>query len=281
MLSAVVATLLVGFAVYQLWGLRRQIKISTDALEIAMRAADTAQDAVREAARSADAAQDAVREAARVRIDEQAPRVVVLPEPVQWPPRLSIDRTSMPNRNQQRLFDAMSLHAAADANQRDYNFPEDGERLLWLIARALVINEGNSTARIRFHGEGRFIEGTSELLPNETITIPPVVGQRGETYLDREHLLRPGHAALCEWGTGHPLAKWAPVHTTGKTPECKVSISAEGSTEHGTLDQTTIEIAARPLEPIPGRDGQWRLKANPDCAVVLVHPTHRTYRNEA
>jgi len=173
-----------------------------------------------------------------------------------------------------------ALQAAADASQRDYNFPEDGERFLWFIARALLINEGNRIARIRFHGEGAFIEGRSNFLPNEPITIPPVVGQRGETYLDREHLLRPGHAALCEWGTGHQLATWTSVHTTGRTPECKVSISAAGSTAHGTLDQTTIEIDARPWNRSLAATGSGVSKPTLTARSSRVHPTRRIYRNE-
>src|SRR3569833_681063 len=68
--SAACTLVLVAFAVYQLWGMRKQITLNTKAVEAATQAAD--------------AAQDAARETARVRIDEQAPRVIALSEPAQW-----------------------------------------------------------------------------------------------------------------------------------------------------------------------------------------------------
>src|SRR3569833_1606135 len=87
--SAACTLVLVAFAVYQLWGMRKQITLNTKAVEAATQAAD--------------AAQDAARETARVRIAEQAPRVIALSEPAQWPPRIAKDRRQKQQANDLRM----------------------------------------------------------------------------------------------------------------------------------------------------------------------------------
>jgi hypothetical protein len=264
--SAACTLVLVAFAVYQLWGMRKQIILNTHAVEAATRAAD--------------AAQEAARETARVRIDEQAPRVIALSEPAQWPPRIAKDRRHMPQANDTRMFDAMSLHGSSEAGAEEFIFPEHEEWFMWFAVRGVLINEGRSTARVRLDGEGRFAAGKTDLLPDTEIAEPPVVGHEGTTYLRREHVLRPGEVALFEWAYGHCLKEWAEVHETGEPPVCEVHVQVFDSTEHGIHDTIRISLGARPLEPVPGRGGHWRLRQVPKPNVV-VFPTRREYRSEA
>lgn len=263
--SAICTLVLVAFAVYQLIALKKQVILSGEAVEAAKI--------------SADAAQEAVRETARVRIDEQAPRVIALSEPVQWPPRISRDRRHMPQANDLRMFDVMSLHGSSEAGADDFIFPEQAQWFMWFNSRGVLINEGQSTARVRLEGEGRFIGGRSELLPDVEIACPPVVGQVGASYIGREHMLRPGEVALFEWAYGHCLQEWAQVHETGQPPICEFYIHSFDSTEHGIHDTIKISLQARPLEPVPGRASHWRLRQNPTPALI-VFPTIRTYWSE-
>jgi hypothetical protein len=265
-ISAITAVLFVAFGVYQLIKLRKQVILSSDSVDAAKRAAD--------------AAQEAARETARVRIDEQAPRVLAVMERAQWPPRVSRGRTHMPQANEVRMFDSRSLHGAAEAGADDYIFPEQEQWLMWFTTRGVLINEGRSTARVRLDGEARFIEGESTLVPGEKILCPPVVGSsHGPDYIVREHLLRPGETALFEWADGHQLKEWAAKYDQGTPPECVLQVTVFDSTEHGVLDRIKVELGARPLEPVPSRQGHWRLASEFHMGVT-VWPTHREYRSE-
>lgn len=265
-ISAITAVVFVAFGVYQLFKLRRQVILSVVSVDAAKRAAD--------------AAQEAARETARVRIDEQAPRVLAVMESPQWPPRVSRNLTHMPYANEPRMFDSQTLHGAAQAGADAYIFPEQDQWFLWFITRGVLINEGRSTARVRLDGEARFIEGESALVPDEKISCPPTVGTfHGPSYIAREHLLRPGEKALFEWAIGHQLKEWADRHEQETPPDCSLTVVVFDSTEHGVLDRIKVELGARPLEPVYTRQGHWRLTDESGTGVT-VWPTKRKYRSE-
>jgi hypothetical protein len=265
-ISAVAAALLMAFGVYQLVKLRRQVILGKESVEAALRAAD--------------AAQDAVRETARVRIDDQAPRVIALAEPPQWPPHVDRTRTHMPFANEPRMLDAATFHGSAEAGKEEFNFPEQEQWFMWFITRGILINEGKTTARVRLDGEARFIEGESSLLPGQKVPCPPSIGSfHGPEYIAREHVLRPGEVALFEWAAGHQLKAWAEKHDQSQPPACVLTVTVFDSTEHGVIDRIKIELGARPLEPVPRRQGHWRLSGHPATGVT-VWPTSREYRNE-
>ncbi len=161
-ISAITAVLFVAFGVYQLFKLRRQVMLGAESVEAAKRAAD--------------AAQEAARETARVRIDKQAPRVLAVMEPPQWPPRVSRNLTHMPYASEPRMFDSQTLQGAAEAGTDDYIFPEQEQWFLWFVTRGVLINEGSSAARVRLDAEARFIEGESALVPDEKIPCPQASG---------------------------------------------------------------------------------------------------------
>lgn len=265
-ISAVTALLFVGFGVYQLVKLRKQVILTADSVDAAKRAAE--------------AAKQAALETARARIDDQAPRTIALMESPQWPPRVSRNRANMPYANELRMFDAQSLHGAAEAGSDDYIFPEQEQWLMWFITRGVLFNEGRTTARVRLDGEARFIEGESTLVPGEKIPCPPIVGSyHGPDYIAREHLLRPGEIALFEWAYGHQLKAWAAKHGQGTPPVCELTVTVFDSAEYGVLDRIRIELGAWPLEPVPGRQGHWRLVSDPHTGVT-VWPAKREYRSE-
>ncbi|MFD5922992.1 hypothetical protein ACFVYP_40965 [Kitasatospora sp. NPDC058201] len=264
-LAAVATLVLVGFGAWQLKALGRQVRLGREATDAAVRAAD--------------AAQAAVKESARARIDAAAPRIVVLAEEPAWPPFIDRTRPSMPYRNGVRMFDSMALHAVEVAGRSDWVFPEHDQFLMWFRLRAVVTNEGTSTARIMLNGEGRFIEDESPLIPGRTLPCPPVVGVTGDSYLGREHALRPGESGLFEWAVGVHLGQWA----ADRTSEVATSISMQLSSVDGysVMDSIQLELSGSPLEHVPQREGHWRLSDRAGSSVnVTAHQTYRRYRHE-
>ncbi|MFE2174418.1 hypothetical protein [Kitasatospora sp. NPDC059462] len=267
-LASIATLLLVGFGGWQLKALAHQLRLGQQSTEAAVRAAD--------------AAQATVAESVRARIDALAPRLTVLPEQAPWPPFIDRGRSGMPLGSDRRMLDSMSLHSSEEA-RGEFVFPENEHMLMWFRLRAVVTNEGKSTTRVHLKGEGRFIEGQSPLIPGVTIPCPPVVGIPGETYLHREHVLRPGESALFEWAAGLPIGDWAAGHAAhGDTQpgSSTMFLTSMDASEFGVIDSVKIVLAGRPVEPVPQRNSHWRL-SHPEGIRVTVYPTYRRYRHEA
>ncbi|MFJ9195710.1 hypothetical protein [Streptomyces globisporus] len=268
-LAAVATLALVGFGVRQLIALQKQVELGQQATDAAVTAAE--------------AAQRAVLETARARIDEQVARVVVISEDPQWPPLRNPLISSMPAGDEARLFDSLTLHGSPEVGNDDLIFPQDASQLMWFVIRGLVTNEGRSTARIRLDGEGRFIQGTSTLIPGEHVEIPPVVGgwRGNSSYLFTEHLLRPGKSALFEWAAGCTVAEWAELHDQPTPAGGCIYLKSFDSAEHGVVDSVKVEVQGRPLQPVPQRNAHWALSSSPHMHIgVVVWPTQREYRGE-
>lgn len=274
-LSAVAALILVLLTRTQLRSLQDQVKHSHDQTEAAVAAVLAAQE-------SATAAQDAVREAARTRADETSPRVMALLEAPHWPPLVDSSRSGMPYANALRLLDPRSIHASQQANEaQPFVFDRDRQTFMWFQMRGLLINEGHGTARVRLDGEAQFVEGTSPYAQDEDIPVPPQVG----TERNREYLLRPGDKAIFEWGYGHTLGEWADAYDNANPPNplgaCFLTVTVLDSYANGVIDHIYVEMAARPIEPVPGTIGQWHLTDDRfDNTGVVIYPTQRTYRAE-
>ena len=116
-LAALGTLLLTGRAFAQLRRLTQQISVAREATYSANRGAD--------AATVAEAARDAVREASRSRADQQAPRVVALIEAPEWPPVVDMHRDHMPQREELRLLDPMSVHRSRVGDAPPFTFPRD------------------------------------------------------------------------------------------------------------------------------------------------------------
>jgi hypothetical protein len=182
-LAALATVVVVVLTLKTLKALHEQVKIG--------------QDAATAARESADAAEDAVREAAKTRIDDQAPRVVVLMETPEWPPFIDRSRSSAPGGGQPTLLDTLGQSEVANSTE-PYYFNAQRSWFLWFRTRGVLINEGNGTARVSLGGTARFIEGKSDLLGHE-VPIPPRIG----TEPFPEYILHPGDQAFFEWGDGH------------------------------------------------------------------------------
>lgn len=235
------------------------------------------QDAATAARQSADAAQDAVQEAVKTRIDDHAPRVVVLFEEPQWPPFIDRTRSRMPGGGELSLLQSLGQSEVAGG---PYYFDEQASWLLWFRTRGVLVNEGRGTARVRLDGDARFIAGTSTLLGSESeIPVPPQVGAP----INQEYLLRPGDRALFEWGYGHPLSEWADARENPDPPNphgaCFLVVTVFDWLSSGVIDHHYTLLQARPIQPVPGRQGQWQIISETGYDVGLVtFPPQRTYR---
>lgn len=276
--AAVVSAALVFLALRQLGALRRQVQQGQGALEASQRSADAAR-------QSADAAELTVRESMRARVDQEAPRVIVLMDAPEWPPFIDHSRSTMPYANEPRLLERLGqASVVGDEPVGDtFIFDEQASWFMWLRTRGVLINEGRGTARVRVDGEARFVKSASDLYRAGTVEvrIPPRVGAAA----NREYLLRPGEAAVFEWAYGHPLEDWADAYTNPTPPNPHgagfVSITSADYFEHGVIDFVFAEFAGRPIEPVPGRQGHWRLVRDSEVNMGLtVYPSHRVYRTE-
>ncbi|MBQ1012912.1 hypothetical protein KBX53_18515 [Micromonospora sp. M51] len=263
-------------AAQQLPEMQRQVEVGIAQAKAAERQVDLAQ----EAAKGAGAA---VREASRARADERAPRVVALMEAPQWPPRVDSARTGMPYANELRLLDHRSIgQSSVASSSRPYVFHGQRNWFMWFRTRGVLINEGSATARVRLDGEAEFIEGTTPLAGEATISRPPQVGTPDR----QEYLLRPGESALFEWASGHTLGEWAEAYENPNPPNphgaCFFTITVFDSFEHGVIDHIHAVMAGRPLVPVDGALGQWRITPDLEEAAlgITVYPIRRMYQSE-
>jgi hypothetical protein len=264
--AAVANLILVAFALKNLQALRDQIEVGHDAATAARQ--------------SAAAAADAVREAARMRVDEQAPRVVVVMEESAWPPMLDRQRSGMPGGGEPTLFDTAGQ---AEVPTGELYFDLNRKNLLYFTTRGLLINEGNGAARIQPSPAVRLVSGTSGLHKSgsEQISIPPVLGAG----LYPEYLLRPGEVALFEWKDGHTLGDWADAYENDYPPNplgaCFLEMVVTDWLSSGVVDHHHVLLQTTPIEPVPGRQGTWKLRDAPvpgSTIGVVAFPPNRTYR---
>ncbi|MDI6521407.1 hypothetical protein QMA61_35070 [Streptomyces coelicoflavus] len=263
-LAAVATVVLVWFGLKQLSALKKQVEAGQQSSDAAVSAAE--------------AAHLAVREAARARVDEQVARVIVLCERPQWPPLVN---SLIPADGQARLFDPMVQHASAPVGREDFIFPEHADHLMWFVVHGIVTNEGRSTARIRLTGEGEFIAGESPLLPGEIIPVPPTASEwrSDRSYLNREHVLRPGQTALFRWAASNTVVDWT-ADPAEPAPRASVHLEVFDSAVHGVIDRVRLEVRAWPLQAVPRRSEHWALSDTATDVDVIVFPTQRRYLTE-
>lgn len=225
--------------------------------------------------RAVEAATEGSREAARARVDTHSPNLVLLPEPPSLSPLLDRHRSGMPQASDLRLLSSHSLHQSEDPTGKEFVFPEAKDWFLWFRERAIIINEGSTTARIRISGEAAFLESATALLPDlGVIPKPPAVGPPDRN----EHLLLPGTACLFEWAGGHTLGRWAEAyeHPNPPGPSGRLTLTVTAFGTQGAIDHVYCEARAFPIEPVPGRGSAWRLASDPRFGFT-VYPTQRRY----
>lgn len=270
LLSALGTFALAYLALRQVRALNRQITQGQQQV-------DQGQAQVENAEKSAQNAAAALEESVRVRIDQDAPRVLAFMEGTAWPPR--INRDLMSGGGGSSLLSEASVERSEAAEDREFVFNADQNKFLWFRGRGLLFNEGRSTARVRLTG-ARFISGTSSLAPGQTIDVPAMLSD--STWMA---LLPPGSHALFEWAGGHTLEEWADAYTNPHPPNphgsCMFWITVFDPREIGIVDTINIEMTGKPIEPVPSKTGHWRLVDDPKSVGVGTYPIRRNYTHES
>ena len=226
---------------------------------------------------SAAAAVAASREAARARSDDRAPTVIPLLAEPDWPPVVDPTRHAMPNANELRLLDPMSLHSAAEAESgREFVFPQEEHSLLWFTMRGVLVNAGKTPARVRLNGEAEFRAATSPLdAHGPVIALPTQLGTPDRN----EFVLNPGQEAVFAWAGGCTLGTWAAGASSPSSARLFFSATVFDYFANGVVDRISIEVSGRPLEAVPGRASHWRVTDRSSMGMTC-YPTDRWYRAE-
>lgn len=206
------------------------------------------------AERSADAAQNAVKEALYARIDQQAPRVIALLDApviggVQSPGELSW--------------------------KSDYEavVPRDKDNRMYVGVTGTLINEGKGTARISLNGYADWISEEDDE-PLLTGPLPKFSG---------EHILRPGEQIRFHWSDSHTIEEWTDSFLNASPPNprgaCFMEIIVHDYFKEGVVDHIFLEMSGRPLVPVDGDNGHWKVPDKPEFAAVS-YPIERAHLRE-
>lgn len=281
------------------WQSRASVNEARKQTWISQRSVEAAEAGTKAALHTAGAARAAVVESARSRSDARAPSVVALLEPVRWPPLWDRSRHGIPDANELRLLDSMSIHRSVELDgSEEFLFEQDAETFLWFRMRGLLVNEGRTSARVRLDGEARFLEehspfqsefamGTVQAQPPASPRLPAQVGTYvPESGLSAEYVLRPDEEAVFEWAAGHTLREWADAHAdpapNGRPNDngrMFFSITVFDYAASGVTEWIFVEAAGRPIEPVPGRGASWR-PASSTSMVHVAYPNVRHYRED-
>jgi hypothetical protein len=234
------------------------------------------QNAVAEAARAAVAAERAVTEATRARIDARASHVIAFIGKPHWPPYM--DRV--------RGGDAWGRPAPLDPFNRErmnsemqFGFPTSSEMFLWFDNQITLINEGLTTAQVEI-GDGDMqlseIASLTELFTQDDRQ--RIGGSPGSN----RYALPPGQKMYLDWRTGRTVQEWKLAHEEADPPNplgtCFTDISIVDEDHEGVVDNISILLAGRPIEPVPGQDGQWHLATDAGRSIATVVSRSRRYR---
>lgn len=263
-----------GLALVALW----QSSQAQQQIEVSNRNVESAEQQAASAAASVQIALEVQKEAIRARADQFAPRVVVFYEQPD-PPRVDGSRSGMPASDGLRLLHYDSFEGSQYARGQEFVFPESSSTFLWFTGRAILKNEGASSARVRLPSESVFVAEKS-WLSGDLIGTPALVdkGDPGTA------ILPPGGQAMFRWAAGHSLGEWAEARQDlgSRSPlgDFWLWVTVFESREIGILDTMLAHFKPDVLVPVPGRDAHWMVRDTLDFGQVNPIPTRRNYVHE-
>jgi hypothetical protein len=206
-------------------------------------------------------------EAVRSRIDARAPRVVVLPSPPEWPPRL---KSNIAGGEPQQVQPGMELSEWAGS-----------PNVVVLRTKIKIRNDGSSTAvfvvRPGDHGATvmRLHRNTTAGMIAEDIR----PGER--------HDLAPSLATSLVFDAWRQLQEWGAAWEAQDERACVLTLTIEVTDQFadGVIDTTVVEVFGLPVDDTSLTKGSWAVRAvrvagSPQTAPVKsrVLPTVRMYR---
>lgn len=275
LLSALATLLLVLLALRQLRALRSQVEQSAEQTKLSS-------DAVVAAATSARAAEDSVREAARTRADTIAPSIVVVFEPPQPTPRVSLHvGPQSAAHHQSELSQAFTpttnWQGAALEVGEPFVLPDFADHTLWFLLHGTIINEGQGSARVALGASARF-EVARRLGSQNDVPLPAPLGPTDS----RQYLIRPGEQAAFVWVVANSVRDWVDAcdHPHPPNPHGADFLTVTSMTATtDVVDHVYVVAAARPVQRLD--EARLMIKTTESAELgVVVYPTQRTYMQE-
>ena len=201
------------------------------------RSANASEKAVDAAERAVVAANDGlelsrrqVAEAVRARIDANMPQITVLaPEYPVWPPSIRWE----PARS-------------AEDDRAEFFLPQDARTAIAVRARVTITNDSPTTVEVR---------------------ALRLVNRRGQVG-DHHFTLRPGQQVNVWMIAARSLDEWVAIFRQREGgdpgPLTGGTVFYQDPADTSGTDRWEIVVGGCPVEPVPGRDGSWRLIDRPD-----------------
>ncbi len=169
-------------------------------------------------------------EAVRARIDAATPQIVVLaPEFPHWPPSVQWDPVRQPGDPRDEFY-----------------LPQDGRTTIGVRAEVTIVNDSRTTADVQ----------TLELFDEN--------GNTGTIH----HTLGPGQRVTMTMLAARTVADWVAIYRQREGgdggPLTGGTVLYLDPADTGATDRWEVTVGGCPLEPVPGRDGAWRVIDRPD-----------------
>ncbi|MFK0107904.1 hypothetical protein [Streptomyces sp. NPDC091217] len=230
-----------GVIAYQSALMRKTVKVSQDALQVAQNALI--------------ASETVAIDAARTRLDAQAPAVSVRFTEVQWPPY---------------AWSHVGMPVNPWPNGYDWHFPEKENERIVLQARVVVENRGDRYVNVEYDGdlvkkvEHRAVPATPHALwPQQGNGVNP------NLFLQKDFTIKELSENYEAQQEGRPL----PHRVTGV-------ITVHDSRDNGVTDTWELELTGCPVRPHESRTGVWLIdhETGSEALEFVGHPPYeRTY----
>jgi hypothetical protein len=230
-----------GVIAYQSALMRKTVKVSQDALQVAQNALV--------------ASETVAIDAARTRLDAQAPAVSVRLTEVQWPPY---------------AWSHVGMPVNPWPNGYDWHFPEKENERIVLQARVVVENRGDRYVNVEYDGD-LVKEVEHRARPATTHALGPQQGNgvNPDLFLQRDFTIK----ELSENYEARQESLPLPHRVTG-------TITVHDSRDNGVTDTWEVELTGCPVLPHESRTGVWLIdhETGSEALEFVSHPQYeRTY----
>lgn len=222
-------------------------------------------------------------DAVRARVDERAPRVIVILAPTEWPPYA-------PPRGVGDTAHQMEV-------TREFVTPRQDDTLIMFRTCGLMRNEGPTTATVTLNGRASFVPGVGPFRGCASVGVPVSMGPPGQVFEEvfkepvslggGRYALAPGEEAIFRFDDWRPLRDWRKAwqHQQDAPPESKLllEIIVADQFDDGIVDNISVEVQGYPVEPFGDDLGRWKIRymvpveGTSSAVGSTVHPAKRRY----
>ncbi|MEU1180635.1 hypothetical protein ABZ464_23845 [Streptomyces sp. NPDC005820] len=226
---------------YQSALMRKTVKVSQDALQVAQNALV--------------ASETVAIDAARTRLDAEAPVVNVRFTEVEWPPY---------------AWTPSGMPVGHWPNGHEWHFPEKENDRIVLQARVVVENQGDRYVNVEYDGDlVKEVERRDRPATPHALWPRSGNGVNSNLFLQKEFTIK----ELSENYEARQAGRQLPHRVTG-------TITVHDSRDNGVTDTWELELTGCPVRPIESRAGIWVIDTDTgsDAWEYVSHPPYeRTY----